>query len=96
MKSKRRVKVKGVRINKVLVDCRAYINVMTDSLLGKIGKYDTNFKPNNMVLLNYVGKNSKPLGVIQVDMVVGTTTRPTLSVVIPTKANHKYAIYRKK
>lgn len=69
-----RAKVEGLRVNKVLIDCGAYINVMPHSLLNRIGKYDTNLKSKNMVLSNYEGKPSKPLGVIQVDMVIGTIT----------------------
>lgn len=51
----------------------AYINVMPYSLLRKIGKYDTDLKSKNMVLSNYEGKTNMPLGVIQVDVVKGTT-----------------------
>lgn len=56
--------------------------------LKSISKYDTDLKSNNMVLFNYEGNTSRPLGVIQVDVVVGTTTQPTLFVVIPTKVNY--------
>lgn len=41
-----------------------------------------------MVLLNYEGKTNKTLGVIQVDIMVGTTTRPTLFIVMLTKTNY--------
>lgn len=47
-----------------------------------------------MVLSNYMGKTSKCLGVIQVDVVVGTTTRPMLFVVVPTKANYNLLLGR--
>lgn len=40
-----------------------------------------------MVFSNYEGKTSCILGVIQVDLVVGTTTRPTIFMVIASKAN---------
>lgn len=55
-----RVKVRGVGLNKVLVDCGAYNNLMAYSLLRKFGKYDTDLKPNNMVLSNYEGNTNKP------------------------------------
>lgn len=83
-----RAKVEHIGINEVLIDCGACINMMPHSLLRKIGKYDTDLKPNNMVLSNYEGKTGKTLGIIQVNMVVGITTRPTLFAVIPTKANY--------
>lgn len=83
-----RAKVECVRINQVLIDYEAYINVMPHSLLKRIGKYDTDLKSNNTVLSNYKGKTNRSLGVIQVDMVIGTTTRPILFVVILTKENY--------
>lgn len=61
---------------------------MPQSLSGKISKSATNLTCNNMVLSNYEGKTRKPLGVIQVDVVVVTTTRPTLFVVVSTKENY--------
>lgn len=59
-----RAKVNGVRINKVLIECGTCVNVMPQSLLVKIGKYAKDLACNNMVLSNYGGKTSKPLGVI--------------------------------
>lgn len=61
---------------------------MQHSLFKTVGRYDTYLKSNNMVLSNYEGTTSAPLGVIQVDVVVGIITRLTLFVVIPTKANY--------
>lgn len=83
-----RAEVEGVRVNKVLIDCGACINVMLHSLLKRIIKYDTDLKSNNMILSNFEGKTSKPLGIIQVDVVIGTITQPTLFVVIPTEVNY--------
>ena len=61
---------------------------MPHFMLRKIGKFDTDTKPHNMVLLNYEGKIGTPLGVIQVDLTVGTITRPTMFMVVETKANY--------
>lgn len=41
-----------------------------------------------MVLSNYERKTSHSLGVIQVNIVLGTIAKPTLSVVISTKENY--------
>lgn len=65
-----------------MVDWGATINLIPHSLLNKIGKYETDLRPQHMIMSNYEGKTSKALGVIQVDIVVGTITRPTLFVVI--------------
>lgn len=83
-----RDKVNGVGIKKVLIDYAACANIMPQSLLGKIGKSPTGLACNNMVLSNYEGKTSKPLGVIQVDVV------PTLFVVVPTKSNYNLLLGR--
>lgn len=48
-------KVEDVPINKILVDCGTTVNLMPHHLLRKIGKYDTDAKPHNMVLSNYEG-----------------------------------------
>lgn len=76
-------KVDNVGVNKVLVDGGAEINLMRHSLLKKIGKYDINLRPHNMVLSNYEGKTSKALGVTQVDIIVGTITIPTITRPMP-------------
>lgn len=89
-----RAKVENVCIHKVLVDRGTFINIMPAFFLRKIGKYDTDLKPDNMVLSNYEGKTIITLGVIQVDMVVGNTSRPNFFMAIPTKANYNLLFSR--
>lgn len=55
---------------------------MPHTLFKKMGKCDANLRQHNMVLSNYEGKTSNILGVIQVDLAVGKTTRSTLFMVI--------------
>jgi len=50
-------KVDNVRVNKILVDGGATMNLMPQSLLKRIGKCDADLKPHNIVLSNYVGEN---------------------------------------
>lgn len=52
-----RAKVKYMMVNKILVDGGAVMNIMPHFLLKKIGKYDTDVRPYNMVLSNYEGEN---------------------------------------
>lgn len=59
-----RAKVEKVYVDKVLVDRGAKMNLMSDFLLMRIGKFDTDLRPRNMVLSNYEGKTSYSLGVI--------------------------------
>lgn len=81
-----RVKVDNIGINKVFVDEGATVNLMPHYLLKRIGKYDTDLCPYNMMLSNYEGNTSHVLGVIQGDLLVGTLTRSTLFMVISSKA----------
>lgn len=47
-----------------------------------------------MVLSNYKGKVITTLGVIQVDLTVGTITMPTMFMVIASKANYNMLLGR--
>ena len=87
-------KIEDVAVNKILVDCGATVNLMPKFLLSKIGKFDTDLKPHNMVLSNYEGKVGATLGVLQVDLTVGTVTRPTMFMVVESKANYNLLLGR--
>lgn len=50
--------------NKVLVDGGAVVNLMSRSLLKKIGKFDADLKPHNIVLLNYERKAGQSMGAV--------------------------------
>ena len=65
-----RAKVDGFPVNKVFVDGGAAVNLMPQSLLMKIGKFDIDLKRHNMFLSNYEGNTSHILGVIQVNLSV--------------------------
>lgn len=56
--------------------------------------FDIDVKPHNMVLSNYEGKIGQTLGVIQVDLTVGSITRPTMFMVIPAKVNYNLLLGR--
>ena len=87
-------KIDNVPVNKILVDCGATVNLMPEFMLERIGKSEADTKPHNMVLSNYEGKVGKTLGVIQVDLTVGTVTRPTIFMVVETKANYNLLLGR--
>jgi hypothetical protein len=67
---------------------------MPHSLLRKIGKFDTDLHTHNIVLSNYEGKTGQSMGAIQVDICVGSTVRPTLFLVVPSKANFNLLLGR--
>lgn len=87
-------KIKDVPINKILVDCDAMVNLILHHMLRKIGKYDTDAKPRNMVLSNYEGKVGSTLGVIQVYLTVGIVTRSAMFMIVEMKANYNLLLGR--
>lgn len=74
-----RAKIDGMTVNKVFVDGGATVNLMTYTLFKKMGKCDDDLRQHNMVLSNYDGKTSNIMGVVKVDLAVGTTTRMNCS-----------------
>lgn len=89
-----RGKVENVGVNKILVDGRATVNLMSHCMLKTIWKDDTDTKPHNVVLSNYEGKVGTTIGVIQVDLTAGTIIRPTTFMVIASKANYNLLLGR--
>lgn len=87
-------KIEGVPINKILVDYGATVNLMPHHMLRKLGKYDTDVKPRNMVLFNYEGKVGTTLGVILVELTVGTVTKSIMFMIVETKANYNLLLGR--
>lgn len=61
---------------------------MSHSLFKKMGKTYVDLQPHNMVLSNYEGKTSHILGVTHEELSVGSTTRPTLFMVITSNAKY--------
>lgn len=87
-------KVEDVPINNILVDCDATVNLIPHRILRRIGKYDADVKPHNMVLSNYEVKVGTTLEVIQVELTVGTVTRSTMFMIMDTKANYNLLLGR--
>ncbi|XP_050909871.1 uncharacterized protein LOC127123713 [Lathyrus oleraceus] len=81
-------------VNKVFIDGGAVVNLMPYTQFKKMGQGDEDLRQHNMVLLNYEGKTSNIMGVVQVDLVVGTITRSTLFMVIDSKANFNLLLGR--
>ncbi|XP_050919076.1 uncharacterized protein LOC127136579 [Lathyrus oleraceus] len=89
-----RGKVGNVGVNKILVDGGVVVNLMLHYMLKRFDKDGTNTRPHNMVLSNYEGKVGTTTGVIQVDLTVGIITRPTMFMVIASKANYNLLLGR--
>jgi len=81
--------VDEIGVNKVLVDGGAAVNLMPQSLLKRIGKTD-----KDLIMSNYEGKAGHSLGALQVSITVGAVVRPTLFMVVPSKANFNLLLGR--
>ena len=89
-----RAKVGEATINEFLVDCGATINIIPHIMRKKLGKGDEDIRPHNMVLSNYDGGIGTTMGVIQLDLKVGTIVRPTIFMVISVKPNYNLLLGR--
>jgi len=76
------------------VDGGATVNLLPQSFLKKIRLFDSDFKPHNVVLTNYEGTTGSSLGAIEVDLVVGSISRTTMFMVVPSKANFNVLLGR--
>lgn len=83
-----REKVDNIPVNKVFIDGGATVNLVPHSLFKNMGKTDEDLGSHHMVLSNYEDKTNHILGVIQVDLSVGSTSRPPLFMVITSNANY--------
>lgn len=81
-------------INKVFFDGGAKVNRIPHSLFKNMGKNDEDLRPYNMVLSNYEGNTTHISGVIQVDLLVVSTSSPTLFMVITSNANYNLLLER--
>jgi hypothetical protein len=87
-------KTNGVGVNKVLVDGGASVNLLPQAFLSKIGLVDSDLKPHNVVLTNYEGTTGKSLGAVEVELIVGSVSRTTMFMVVPSKANFNVLLGR--
>jgi len=49
--------------------------------------FDSDLKSHNVILTNYEGTTGNSLGVVEVDLIVGSISRTTMFMVVPSKAN---------
>src|ERR1044072_6736340 len=76
------------------MDCGATVNIMPHHILKKISKFDTNIRSHNVVLSDYEGRKKTTMGVIQVDVTVGSVTRTTIFMVIQGKPSYNLLVGR--
>ena len=89
-----KVEADGKVVHRVLVDGGAAINLMPESMMKKFNKVEADLLPHNMVITDFNGKTSKSKGLLPLDIRVGSVTRPTIFVVVPSKANYSLLLGR--
>ncbi|MCI72768.1 hypothetical protein A2U01_0094032, partial [Trifolium medium] len=52
------------KVNKVLIDGGTAVNLMPESFLSKIDKFEKDFMDHNIVITDFNGNSAKSLGVI--------------------------------
>ena len=62
--------------------------------MSKIGLVDADLKPHNVVLTNYEGTTGNSLGAVEVELIVGSVSRTTMFMVVPSKANFNVLLGR--
>jgi hypothetical protein len=72
----------------MLVDGGAAVNLMTYTMLRKIGKSDERLTQTDMILVNFEGNVSPAQGAICVDITIGSKTLPTASFVIKGRGSY--------
>lgn len=84
--------MENVGVNKIFVYGGAAVNLMPHFMIRGIKMFNTNIKTHNMVFSNYEGKVVQTLGVIQVDLTIGSITRPTKFRVTQARSNYNLLI----
>ncbi|MCH79702.1 hypothetical protein A2U01_0000456 [Trifolium medium] len=82
------------KVNKVLIDGGAVVNLMPESFLLKIDKSEKDLMDHNIVITDFNGNSAKSMGIIVVKLKVGSVTRSTVFIVVPSKANYNLLLGR--
>ena len=56
---------------------------------------NSDLKPHNVILTNYEGTTGNSLGAVEVDLIVGSVSRTTMFMVVPSKANFNVLLGRR-
>jgi hypothetical protein len=75
-------------IRRVLVDGGPAINLIPEHLVKKLDKSFSDLLPHNMVITYFNRKHSTSPGCVALDLKVGSVTRTTMFVVVPSKINY--------
>jgi hypothetical protein len=74
--------VNGKKVTRMLVDGGVAVNLMSYTMLRKIGKSDEDLTQTDMMLVDFEGNVSLAQGAICVELTIGSKTLPTAFFVI--------------
>ena len=72
-----RIYIDGRPVNRMMVDSGAAVNIMPYSILRRLGKSKEDLIRTNMMLSDFNGQLTEAMGVLNVDLTVGSKTIPT-------------------
>ena len=89
-----KARAEGKIVKRVLVDGGAAVNLIPEHVVKKLDKSCSDLMPHNMVITDFNGKTSRSPGCIALDLKVGSVTRTTMFVVVPSQANYNLLLGR--
>ena len=84
----------GEKVNRILVDGGATINLLLESMLTKFGKTVDHLIKANVVVSDFTGKTSIWKGIVMLNMKIGLVDRITPFVVVASKAGYNALLGR--
>ena len=80
-----RAHINNKTLSQVIVDGGDVLNAMPTNTLKKIGKGMENLTTTNMKMINFTAGDTHALGVLVIDITVGTKTKKTILFVVDAK-----------
>ncbi|RYR13656.1 hypothetical protein Ahy_B04g070535 [Arachis hypogaea] len=84
----------GFKINKVLIDGGAAINLLVERMLKKVGKHPDDLVPTNIDVTDFSGTSTPAKGLVTLTVKVGSSERHYVFVVVPSKASYNALLGR--
>ncbi|XP_015966462.1 uncharacterized protein LOC107490202 [Arachis duranensis] len=81
-------------VNKILVDGRAAVNLMPERMMGRLEKIEKELIKSSIGVTDFNGRTSSVRGVVLLSIEVDSINRPTLFVVVPSKADFNLLLGR--
>jgi hypothetical protein len=86
--------INGHPVNKMLVDTGVAVNIMSYSVLRRLGHSAEDLIKTNITLSDFNGQASEAQGVLNMDLIVGSKTIPTSFFIISSKSTYPVLLGR--